>query len=97
MNFWKTTTDYSILLAPWSRKGKSQNSVSTSFLDSYIFLKPILLDYLAIEDFIIYAFKLQYNQTLFISIKNSISLANLRWPTRPQPIGGHYLHTRRPL
>ena len=25
------------------------------------------------------------------------SLANLRWPTRPQPIGGHYLHTWCPL
>ena len=24
-------------------------------------------------------------------------LANLRWPTRPQPIGGHYLHTWCPL
>ena len=25
------------------------------------------------------------------------SLANLRWPTRPQPIGSHYFHAWRPL
>ena len=33
----------------------------------------------------------------YCEFKYITSLANLRWPTRPQPIGSHYFHAWRPL
>ena len=43
--------------------------------------------------------RLQSEITLRSSCKNNVrtSLANLRWPTRLQPIGSHYFHAWRPL